>query len=100
MRIWAHAEPFRRACARISMLGCRMSDEPLRIMLTKAVEQLREATDLTMDEVIGLRRLPETARTPDVCYSLGVIEGAATALRATPREMLEDHDLLTAPKRA
>jgi hypothetical protein len=77
-----------------------MSDELLQIMLTKAVEQLRAATDLTMDEVIGLRALPETARTPDVCYSLGVIEGAATALRATPREMLEDHDLLTAPKRA
>jgi hypothetical protein len=76
-----------------------MSDEALQIMLTKAVEQLRGATDLTMDEVIGLRSLPETARTPDVCYSLGVIEGAATALRATPREMLEDHNLLTAPKR-
>jgi hypothetical protein len=76
-----------------------MSDELLQIMLTKAVEQLREATDLTMDEVIGIRRLPDTARTPDVCYSLGVIEGAATALRATPREMLEDHNLLTAPKR-
>jgi hypothetical protein len=77
-----------------------MSEEPLLSMLTKAVEQLRAATDLTMDEVIGLRRLPETARTPDVCYSLGVIEGAATALRATPRELLEDHNLLTAPKRA
>ena len=76
-----------------------MGDEPLRIMLTKAVEQLRGATDLTMDEVIGIRRLPDEMRTPDVCYSLGVIEGAATALRATPREMLEDHDLLTAPKR-
>ena len=77
-----------------------MSDDALRIMLTKAVEQLRAATDLTMDEVIGISRLPDSARTPDVCYSLGVIEGAATALRATPREMLEDHDLLTAPKRA
>lgn len=77
-----------------------MSDEPLRILLTTAVEQLRAATDLTMDEVIGLRSLPESARTPEVCYSLGVIEGAATALRATPREMLEDHELLTAPKRA
>ena len=72
-----------------------MSDELLRIMLTKAVEQLRAATDLTMDEVIGIRRLPDATRTPDVCYSLGVIEGAATALRATPREMLEDHDLKT-----
>ena len=77
-----------------------MSDEALQNMLVKAVEQLRVATDLTMDEVIGLRSLPETARTPDVCYSLGVIEGAATAMRATPRELLEDHNLLTAPKRA
>jgi hypothetical protein len=77
-----------------------MSDDALRIMLTKAVDQLRGATDLTMDEVIGILRLPDSARTPDVCYSLGVIEGAATALRATPREVLEDHDLLTAPKRA
>ena len=77
-----------------------MSDEALRIMLTKAVEQLRAATDLTMDEVIGIRRLPDSARTPEACYSLGVIEGAATALRATPRELLEDHDLLTAPKRS
>jgi hypothetical protein len=77
-----------------------MGDKPLRAMLTKAVEQLRAATELTMDEVIGISALPESARTPDVCYSLGIIEGAATALRATPREMLEDHDLLTAPKRA
>lgn len=77
-----------------------MSDESLRTILTMAVEQLRAATDLTMDEVIGLRSLPDSARTPEVCYSLGVIEGAATALRATPREILEDHDLLTAPKRA
>ena len=68
-------------------------------MLLKAVEQLRAATELTMDEVIGIRALPETARTPEVCYSLGIIEGAATALRATPREMLEDHDLLIAQKR-
>jgi len=77
-----------------------MSDERLRFMLVKAVEQLRAATDLTMDEVIGIRALPETARTPDVCYSLGIIEGAATALHATPREMLQDHDLLIAPKRS
>ena len=76
-----------------------MGDEPLRTMLTTAVEHLRGATDLTMDEIIGLRRLPESARTPEVCYSLGIIEGAATALRATPREMLEDHDLLIAPVR-
>jgi len=77
-----------------------MSDEALRVMLMKAVEQLRGATDLTMDEIIGLRALPESARTPEVCYSLGVIEGAAAALRATRREMLEDHELLTAAKRA
>jgi len=77
-----------------------MGEQRLRVMLTKAVEQLRAATELTMDEVIGISALPESARTPDVCYSLGIIEGAATALRATPREMLEDHDLLTAPKRA
>lgn len=76
-----------------------MSDERLRSMLLKAVEQLREATDLTMDEVIGVSRLPDSTRTPEVCYSLGIIEGAATAMRATPRELLEDHDLLTAPKR-
>jgi hypothetical protein len=77
-----------------------MSEDRLRTMLVKAVEQLRAATELTMDEVIGIRALPESARTPDVCYSLGIIEGAATALRATPREMLEDHDLLTAQKRS
>jgi hypothetical protein len=77
-----------------------MSDEALESMLSKAVEHLRAATDLTMDEVIGIRRLPDSVRTPEVCYSLGVIEGAATALRATPRELLEEHDLLTAPKRA
>jgi hypothetical protein len=77
-----------------------MSDEALRVMLKIAVEQLRGATDLTMDEIIGLRALPESARTPEVCYSLGVIEGAAAALRATRREMLEDHELLTAAKGA
>jgi hypothetical protein len=76
-----------------------MSDEALHVMLSKAVEQLRGATDLTMDEIIGLRALPESARTPEVCYSLGIIEGAAAALRATRREMLEDHELLTAAKR-
>ena len=75
-----------------------MSDDALRVMLAKAVKQLRAATELTMDEVIGIRALPDAARTPDVCYSLGIIEGAATALRATPREMLEDYDLLTAAK--
>jgi hypothetical protein len=69
-------------------------------MLEKAVEQLRAATELTMEEVIGISALPDSARTPDVCYSLGIIEGAATALRATPREMLEEHDLLTAHKRS
>jgi hypothetical protein len=80
-----------------------MSDDPLRLMLIKAVEQLRAATELTIDEVIGvraLRALPEAVRTPEVCYALGVLEGAATALRATPRELLDDHDLLTAPKRS
>ena len=77
-----------------------MSDDPLRVALVKAVELLRAATELTMDEVIGIRALPTAARTPEVCYALGVIEGAATALRATPRELLEDHDLLTAVKGA
>jgi hypothetical protein len=80
-----------------------MSEELLRLVLVEAVEQLRAATDLTMDEVIGiraLRALPAAARTPEVCYALGIIEGAAAALRATPREMLEDHDLLTAVKGA
>lgn len=76
-----------------------MSDEPLRILLTNSVAQLRAATDLTMDEVIGIPALPESVRTPDVAYALGVIHGAAAALRATPREMLDDLDLLTAPKR-
>jgi len=80
-----------------------MADDALRQVLVTAVAQLRAATELTMDEVIGvraIRALPEAARTPEVCYALGVIEGAATALRATPREMLEDHDLLTAAKGA
>ena len=76
-----------------------MADDPLRALVTKAVALLRAATDLTMDEVIGIRELPEAVRTPDVAYALGVIHGAAAALRATPREMLEDQDLLTAPKR-
>ena len=75
-----------------------MADEPLRHMLVKAVAQLRGATELTMDEVIGIPALPDTARTPEVCFSLGIIEGAAAALGVTPREILEDHDLLTAPK--
>lgn len=82
------------------MIACRMSDEALRRMLTKAVEALRAATELTTHEVVGLRALPEDARTPEVCYALGIIEGAATALHATPREMLEDHDLMIAPKRS
>jgi hypothetical protein len=30
--------------------------------------------------VIGIRALPNTARTPEVCYSLGIIDGAATVL--------------------
>jgi hypothetical protein len=77
-----------------------MSDDQLRVMLVKAVGILREATDLTMDEVIGIKALPESTRTPEVCYSLGVLEGAATALRCTRVELLEDHDLLTATKRS
>jgi len=76
-----------------------MPDDALRTMIAKAVHQLRMATDLTMTEIIGISALPETARTPDVCYSLGVLEGAAAALRATRQEMLEDLDLLTAPRR-
>jgi hypothetical protein len=76
-----------------------MSEEALRTMIAKAVHQLRMATDLTMTEIIGISALPETARTPEVCYSLGVLEGAAAALRATRQEMLEDLDLLTAPRR-
>jgi hypothetical protein len=74
-----------------------MSDEALRTMLVKAVGQLRATFDLTVDEIIGVDALPASARSPEVCYSLGVIEGAATALRATPRELLEDLDLLIAP---
>ena len=76
-----------------------MPDDALRLMIAKAVHQLRTATDLTMTEIIGISALPETARTPDVCYSLGVLEGAAAALGATRQEMLEDFDLLTAPPR-
>jgi len=76
-----------------------MSDVPLRSMLTKAVEILRTATDLTMDEIIGIRELPPAALTPEVCHALGVVEGAATALRMTRRELLEDLDLLTAARR-
>ncbi len=75
-----------------------MSDEPVRALLAKAVEQLRGETDLTMDEIIGLRALPPTAHTPVNCYSLGIIEGAASALGATPRELLEDYGLWTAAK--
>jgi len=76
-----------------------MSEDALRTMIAKAVEQLRMATDLTMSEIIGVSALPATARTPEVCYSLGVLEGAATALGATRQEMLDDLDLLTAPRR-
>ena len=76
-----------------------MADDPLKALVANAVAQLRAATELTMDEVIGIRALPDAVRTPDVAYALGVIHGAAAALRATPREMLEDLDLLTAPKR-
>jgi hypothetical protein len=76
-----------------------MSEDALRTMIAEAVHQLRTATDLTMTEIIDISALPETARTPDVCYSLGVLTGAATALRATRQEMLDDLDLLTAPRR-
>ena len=74
-----------------------MSDRVLHDMLAKAVAQLRSASELTMHEIVGLRALPASACTPEDCYALGVIEGAAAALRATPRELLEDHDLLVAP---
>ena len=73
-----------------------MSDDAFHTMLAKAVDQLRGATDLTMREIIGLSALPTSARTPEVCYSLGVLEGAAAALRATRSEMLDDLDLLLA----
>lgn len=76
-----------------------MSDQALRDLLSTAVAQLRHATDLTTDEVIGLRALPPAMLTPEVCHALGVIEGAAAALRLTRREMLEELDLLTAPRR-
>jgi hypothetical protein len=76
-----------------------MPEDALRTMIAKAVQQLRTATDLTMIEIIDIRALPETTRTAEVCYSLGVLEGAAAALRATRQEMLDDLDLLTAPQR-
>jgi len=76
-----------------------MSDDDLRALLTRAVEQLRSATDLTSDEIIGLPALPPSLRVPETCYSLGVLAGAAAALRATRREMLDDFDLLIAPVR-
>jgi hypothetical protein len=76
-----------------------MSEDALRTMVARAVLQLRSATDLTMSEIIGVSALPDAARTPEVCYSLGVLEGAATALGATRQEMLDDLDLLTAPRR-
>ena len=57
-----------------------MSDQALRALLSTAVEQLRDATDLTTDEVIGLAALPPTMLTPDVCYSLCLLKGAAAAL--------------------
>jgi hypothetical protein len=77
-----------------------MSDEALRTMLTKAVAVLRDATDLTMDEIIDLRSLAESTRTPEVLYQMGVLDGASAALRSTRREMLDDFDLLTAAKRS
>jgi hypothetical protein len=77
-----------------------MSDEALRAMIVTAVAQLRASTELTMSEIIGVSALPESARTPEVCYSLGVIAGAAAALRATRHELLDELDLLLAPKRS
>jgi len=76
-----------------------MSDEALRLMLMKAVDLLRGATDLTMDEIIGC----EPARVgtqPGRLLLAGHHRGRGGRLGATPREMLEDHDLLTAPKRS
>ena len=46
--------------------SARMSDQALRALLSRSVEQLRVATDLTTDEVIGLAALPEAMRTPEV----------------------------------
>ncbi|MEZ4404374.1 MAG: hypothetical protein R3B06_30415 [Kofleriaceae bacterium] len=77
-----------------------MTDQPLRAALTAAVEHLRAATDLTTDEVLGIRALPESLRTPDVCHALGVIEGAALARHATRRELLDDFGLLAPPPRS
>lgn len=77
-----------------------MSDDALRAKLIEVVAVLRDATDLTMDEIIGLRSLAESTRTPEVMYQMGVLDGAALALRSTRREMLEDFDLLTAAKRS
>lgn len=76
-----------------------MSDDALHTMIAKAVHQLRSATDLTMTEIIDIGALPETTRTAEVCYSLGILEGAAAALRATRQELLDDLGLLTAPRR-
>lgn len=76
-----------------------MSDQALRQMIAKAVHELRMATDLTMTEIIGISALPDDARTPAVCHALGVLDGAAAALRATRQELLDDLDLLTAPRR-
>ena len=75
-----------------------MAEDALRQVIAQAVEQLRAATDLTMTEIIDVRALPDAARTSDVCYSLGVLQGAAIALGATRQEMLEELDLLTAPR--
>lgn len=77
-----------------------MSDDLFRVMLASAVEKLRGASDLTMNEIVGLRVLPESSRTPEIAYALGTIEGAAMALRCTPHELLEDLDLLVAAKSA
>jgi len=76
-----------------------MSDQGIRQLISTAVQQLRAATDLTMSEIIGISALPESARTPEVCHALGILEGAAAAMRVTRQELLDDLDLLTAPRR-
>jgi hypothetical protein len=76
-----------------------MPDAVLRSTLSRAVDILRASTELTVDEIIGLG-VPPADRTVEVAFSLGVLEGAATALRVTRRELLEEFDLLTAPRRA
>ena len=82
------------------VLRCGMTDTALRAILTEAVSKLLAATELTMDEIIGISALPPSMKTAEVCHSLGVLDGAAAALRATRREMLEDFDLMRPGPRA